>query len=130
MGTEEVRKVLKSFGLTEKETDVYMFLARQGARRTGEIAKGLRIHRTEIYRILKSLQDKNLVELTLEAPTRYSAVHLKTIIDSFIKKKRGEAASVEIARQGLLADWNVISKYRPDPEVEKFTVVQGGNKIY
>jgi sugar-specific transcriptional regulator TrmB len=101
LGEEPVRKVLKSLGLTEKEVGVYIFLAKHGVQRSGEIGKRIKTDRSEVYRILKSLQAKGLVEATLEAPTRFTAVPFETILDSFIKAKRDEAASVETAKKGI-----------------------------
>jgi sugar-specific transcriptional regulator TrmB len=37
MGAEKVQKVLKSLGLTEKEAELYIFLAKHDALRSGEI---------------------------------------------------------------------------------------------
>lgn len=130
MGDETIRKVLKNFGLTEKETEVYIFLAKHGVLRSGEIAKGIKTHRAEIYRMLKSLQAKGLVEATLESPTRFTTVPFETVLDSFIKAKREETALIELAKQDLLSDWRNISKIGPEPALEKFVVIEGNRKIY
>jgi len=130
LGDEKVRKVLKNFGLTEKETEVYIFLAKHGVLRSGEISKGIKTHRAEVYRMLKSLQSKGLVQSTLESPTRFTTVPFETILDSFIKTKREEAASVESAKQDLLDDWKRISRHEPEPSLEKFVVIEGNHKIY
>jgi sugar-specific transcriptional regulator TrmB len=82
-------------GLTEKETEVYIFLSQGGILRSGQIARGIKTHRTEVYRILKSLQTKGLVLATLEVPTRFKASPFEMVLDSFIKGKREEAARVE-----------------------------------
>lgn len=130
MGDEKVRKVLKNFGLTEKEADIYIFLAKHGVQRSGEIAKGIKTHRAEVYRMLKSLQTKGLVQSTLESPTRFTTIPFETVIDSFIKTKKEEAASVESAKQDLLEDWKIISKHEPEPQLERFVVIEGNRKIY
>ncbi len=85
MSTEKVQQALKSLGLTEKEAEVYIFLAKHHALRSGEIAKGTRTHRVEVYRLLKSLQTKGVIAATLEAPARYTAAPLEGLLDSFIK---------------------------------------------
>lgn len=130
MGTEKVQKVLKNFGLTEKETELYIFLAKHGVLRAGAIAKGVRTQRVEVYRMLKSLQTKGVVEATLESPTRFITVPFETVLDSFIKAKREETALMESTKQSVLNDWEVISKIEPEPFLEKFVVVEGNNKIY
>jgi len=82
-----IEGVLSSFGLTEGEVEMYLFLAKHGVLKCGEIAKGMKRHTAQIYRVLKVLQSKGLVESTLEVPTRFAAVSLETIIDQRIKAK-------------------------------------------
>ena len=91
LSSGNIFKFLTNFGLTEKETEIYIFLAKHGVQRSGEIAKGIKTHRAEIYRMLKSLQIKGLVESTLESPIRFTIVPFETALDSFIQTKKGEA---------------------------------------
>ncbi len=125
-----MRKVLKNVGLTEKEADVYIFLAKHGALKGNEIAKQTRIDKAEVYRILKSLQGKDIVETTLEAPTRFVTVPFDKVIDSFVKARRDEAALIERKKKELLDDWKKISKTSLKLEAEKFVVIEGTSKIY
>src|SRR5208283_6176732 len=113
LSTENILKILRDFGLTKKEAEIYIFLAKHGVQRSGEIAKGIKTHRGEVHRMLKSLQTKGLIHSTLESPSRFATVPFETAIDSFIKTKRDEAASVESARRDLLEDWNLISIHEP-----------------
>ena len=130
MGEEQVEKVLKSFGLTDKEAEVYVFLAKHGVLKGGQIAKQMRMHKAEAYRFLKSLQSKGLVESTLESPTRFKAVPFGTALDLFVKAKRDEAALIESAKKELLSDWEKISKSKPETPSERFVVIEGNNRIY
>jgi len=130
MGTEKVQKVLSNLGLTDKEAELYIFLAKHEPLRSGEISKGIRTHRVEVYRMLKSLQTKGAVQATLESPTRFTTVPLETILDSFIKAKREETALMESTKQSVLKDWRNISKIDLKYSLEKFMVIQGNKKIY
>ena len=130
MGTEKVQKVLSNLGLTDKEAELYIFLAKYEPLRSGEISKGIRTHRVEVYRMLKSLQTKGAVQATLESPTRFTTVPLETILDSFIKAKREETALMESTKQSVLKDWRNISKIDLKYSLEKFMVIQGNKKIY
>ena len=123
-------EILKEVGLTEKEATVYIFLSQRGIQRSGEIAKGVKTHRAEVYRILKNLQDKGFVEATLESPTRFIPVPFATIIDSFVESKQQEADKIEKARQELLENWNALTKPRMELMPEKFAVLEGRQKIY
>jgi len=130
LAEEPIRKVLKNFGLTEKEAEVYIFLAKHGVLKGGEIARQIKKDKAQVFRILKSLQTKGLVESTLEVPTRFTAVPFESVLDLSIKAKRDEAALIESTKKELLIYWKNISKARLEPPLEKFVVIEGSNKIY
>jgi sugar-specific transcriptional regulator TrmB len=97
-----VKKILKDFGLTEKEAEMYVFLTKYGALRSGEISRLAKIDKGEVYRILKSLGTKGLIEKTMEAPARFMSTPFERAIDSFIKNKREEVSIVERKRNELI----------------------------
>jgi sugar-specific transcriptional regulator TrmB len=130
LGEETVEKILKEFGLTEKEIDIYAFLAKHGVLKSIEVARQIRKDKAQVLRILKSLQSKGLVESTLEAPKRFSAVPLEKILDAFAKAKRDEATFIESTKNELLLYWKSIGKTRLEGPLEKFMVIEGTNKIY
>jgi len=125
-----IEKTLNNIGLSEKEAEVYLFLGKRGALKGREITKQLKINKGQVYRILKSLQKKGLVETTLEYPTRFIAVPLEKVIDSFIKSKREEVTQIEETKKNLLSDWNKISQKEIDTSLEKFGVIEGKKKIF
>jgi sugar-specific transcriptional regulator TrmB/pimeloyl-ACP methyl ester carboxylesterase len=130
MSQKKAKTVLKDFGLTSKEADVYLFLARHEVLTGGEVAKQTKIARSLVYRILKSLQAKGLVEPTLESPKRFVAIAFENALDLVIKTRQEEALLVERAKKDLLEDWRVISEAKPIARIEKFTVIEGNKKIY
>jgi sugar-specific transcriptional regulator TrmB len=129
LNDDPIKKLLDDFGLTEKEIRIYIFLSRFGALRSGEITKQTRIDKGEVYRLLKSLQIKGLIEITLESPSRFIAIPFEKAIDSFVKYKREEANLVEKKKDELLEDWKKITKPTLAPLVEKFVVIEGRQKI-
>jgi hypothetical protein len=130
LGEELVKKILKTLCLTEKEVEVYIFIAKHGVLKCSEIAKGMKRHKSQIYRILKILQSKGLIEATLEAPCRFSAVPLENVLDLSIKAKLDEAACIESAKKDVLTYWNSINHPELDEPLEKFIVIEGSDKIY
>jgi sugar-specific transcriptional regulator TrmB len=130
LSEETIRKTLRNFGLTEKEAEVYIFLAKRGVLKGGEISKQTRTQKAPIYRALKCLQAKGLVESTLEFPARFTAVPFENVIDSNIKLKQEEAAQIAIQKKDLLSYWQNIKKAGPEPQLEKFTVIEGNQRIY
>jgi sugar-specific transcriptional regulator TrmB len=130
LGKETVEKILKDFGLTEKETEVYVFLAKHGVLKSREAARQIKKDKAQVLRILKSLQSKGLVESTLEAPKRFSAVPLGKVLDAFVKAKRDEATLIENAKKDLLLHWKSIGRPQIEAPLEKFVVIEDTNKIY
>ena len=86
--TGAIEKALRDFGLSEKEIEVYILLGKRGPKKGIEITKQLKMHKGQVYRTLKSLQKKGLVEVTLEYPARFTAVPFENLIDSYIKTKK------------------------------------------
>jgi sugar-specific transcriptional regulator TrmB/pimeloyl-ACP methyl ester carboxylesterase len=127
---ESIKKILLNFGFTDKEVEIYVILAKHGVMTGGEISKHSKMKRPNIYRILKSLQQKGVVEQTLEAPTRFSSVPFEKILDKNIRIKQEEAIALEKAKKVLLNDWDNISSSRIKPEIGKFFVIEGNRKIY
>jgi sugar-specific transcriptional regulator TrmB len=126
----KVEEALHNFGLTEKETQIYIFLAKHGAQGGREIASGTKTAKSVVYRKLKSLQRKGFVESSLEYPVRYSAVPFETILDLNIRAKHEEARKMENSKRSLLTDWSKISISEPEYPIEKFAVIEGDSKIF
>jgi sugar-specific transcriptional regulator TrmB len=130
LGEDIVRKTLRNFGLTEKETDIYIFLAKHGVLKGGEISKQTKTQKALVYRILKSLQAKSLVESTLEFPARFTPIPFENVIDLNIRVKHEEAAQIASQKKELINYWQKIKKAEPEPQLEKFTAVEGRTLIY
>ena len=130
MSEESVRNTLRNFDLTEMEADIYIFVAKRGVLKGGEISKQTKMQKAQVYRVLKSLQKKGLVESTLEFPARFTAVPFENVIDLNIKTKQDEAAQIAAQKKELLNYWQNIKKVGPELSLEKFSVIDGNRKIY
>lgn len=124
------RKILEKFGLTEKEAEVYVFLAKRGVLKGGEVGKGLKMHKAQAYHTLKSLQSKGMVEATVESPAHFAAVPLGEVIDSIIRAKREEASYLENDKKGLLSSWKAAKPAENESRTERLMVIEGKSKIY
>jgi sugar-specific transcriptional regulator TrmB len=129
LSEEVIQKALRSFGLTEKETAVYVFLAKHGVTKGRDISKQTKMDKALVYRALKSLQTRGLVEVTVEFPARFTAVSFEKVIDLNIKAKQDEAAEIKEKKSELLKYWQKIEKPEPEPPLEKFNVIEGNTKI-
>jgi sugar-specific transcriptional regulator TrmB len=128
LSEKTIKKVLINSGLTEKEAEVYIFLAKHGASKTRKIARLMKKDKAQIFRILKRLQTKGFAESTLEFPARYTVVPFENVLDSVVKAKQEEVAFIENAKKDLL---EYLRKNRQaEPSIEKFVVIKGNKKIY
>ena len=127
---KKIKDALKDFGLTEKEAELYIFLAKHGVLTGGEVAKQTKMHRPIVYRILKSLEKKGFVESTLESPTRFSSVLFENVLEKNIRVKYEEATLLERTKDSLLSDWRKVYGSRIVPDVGKFFVIEGNRRIY
>jgi sugar-specific transcriptional regulator TrmB len=125
-----VEKALQNFGLTRKETQIYIYLAKHGVQKGVEIAERTKTAKAVVYRILKILHRKGVVESTLESPVRFKAVPFETLLDLKIKDKHEEAHQIERAKKDLIADWSKINNGKSESPIEKFVVIEGNRKIY
>jgi len=130
LSVKKIRQALKDFGLSQKEAEIYISLAKHGALTGGEISKLTKTHRPTVYRFLKILQKKGVVESTLESPTRYVAIPFETILESNIQTKKEEVAKIEKAKNDLLSDWKSIRKIGVELHLNKFVVIEGRRGIY
>ena len=127
---KNIKETLKEFGLTEKEAELYIFLAKHGVLTGGEISKQTKTHRPIVYRTLKSLQKKGVVESTLESPIRFSSVTFENVLEKNIRAKYEEATLLEKTKNSLLSDWKKVYGTRIVPDIGKFFVIEGNRKIY
>lgn len=128
--SKSITLFLKNFGLTKKESTIYMFLAKSGVQKAGDISIRLKMHKAQVYSILKKLQNCGIVEATLEVPMRFIAIPFEKALDLLIKAKKVEARSLEGNKSKLIAHWESIDISRDSPPSERFVFLKGRSKIY
>jgi len=126
----EVLKVLHELGLSKRESEVYFFLSQHGMQQVASISTRLKIERVQTYRTLRNLQEKGVIEATLEAPTRFAAIPFETLLDSLVKTKKAEASTLEAKRTELMSYWRSLSAKGLENPVPKFRVLIDRKRIY
>jgi len=129
-GENSVKKTVRELGLTEIESKAYLFLAKCGPLKGGEIAQNLKMPKSQIYFVLKRLQSKGWAHSTLEFPARFAAVPLAEVLDSQIKLKREEAQVMESTKKDILSQYDSFARDEEEVAPEKFIVIEGLNKIF
>ncbi len=130
MGEENLKKVLRNFGLTDSEVEVYLFVSRHGVLSGTDIAHLIRKDKAQTFRTLKNLQTKGFVETTLEVPARFAPVTFEKVLELTVKAKQDEAAHIEEAKGQLLDYWKGLAKRSIDDSLEKFVVIEGRRRVY
>ena len=70
----EVISLLKDYGLSEDESQMYLSLLRIGSGKASEISYNSKIDRVRGYKILDNLKNQGFVTSTLSSPTIFSAI--------------------------------------------------------
>jgi sugar-specific transcriptional regulator TrmB/predicted transcriptional regulator len=130
LSEKDITKFLQVLGLSKREIEVYMFLAKSGVQSTSFVAKKLRMERVQAYRTFKKLQEKGFIQATLERPTRFTIVPFGTLLESFINAKKSEIASLNEQKENLMSTWQAISAPESECQVAKFAVITGKKKIH
>ena len=130
MSEKDVTKFLQILGLSKREIQVYMFLAKSGVQSTSFVAKRLKMERVQAYRTFKKLQEKGFIEATLERPTRFTIVPFEALVDQFINAKKNEVTSLSDQKSSLLTAWQSISAPESEYPVAKFSIITGKKKIH
>ncbi|HLN89189.1 MAG TPA: helix-turn-helix domain-containing protein [Candidatus Binatia bacterium] len=125
-----IEETLTRFGLLKNEIRVYMYLARAGEKKAGEIAESIALHRTETYRILRDLEKKGIVFSIFEKPLKFTAVPLDKAIDLLVDAQKIKIKLLEQEKRSLVELWESM----PQPKVETakkelFQMLEGEQQV-
>lgn len=109
-----IEETLGRFGLLKNEIRIYVYLARAGDKKAGEIAEAISLHRTETYRILRELERKGIVFSIFEKPLKFTAVPLDKAIDLLVDAEKIKIKLLEQEKTSLVELWQSM----PQPKVE------------
>ena len=130
MSEKDITKFLQTLGLSKREIQIYLFLAKGGVQSTSFAAKRLKMERVQAYRTFKKLQEKGFIEATIERPTRFSIVPFESLLESFIASRRSEVDTLNEQKESLLSSWRNVSIPESEYTVAKFSVISGKKKIH
>jgi sugar-specific transcriptional regulator TrmB len=131
MSTKALTEQLLDYGLTDQESQIYVYVAKRGPSLAGEISKALKIQRGQTYNILKTLQKKGIVEALASRPARFSATALPKALDILMQAHQQRQYAMEKARPQLLAVWeSTLMTGTAEILEEKFQFLTGVESIY
>ncbi len=103
-----MQEILVKLGFTETEAHIYLCLTKEGPKKGRDISQALKLYSPQLYRTLKKLQSKGIVNASPEYPTRFSAVPFDKVLDLFIRANMGEAKHLIQNKEKLLSNWRTI----------------------
>ncbi len=127
---EKLREELGEYGLTDNEAKVFMHLLKLGPMKASEIGLSLGISRTEVYNILTSLQNKGIIEASLDRPARFSAIGFEKALDILIEAEKRRVMTMEKSKEELMEIWKTVRVPSKVEEQEKLQLLKGIEQIY
>jgi HTH-type transcriptional regulator, sugar sensing transcriptional regulator len=125
-----IEETLTRFGLLKNEIRVYLYLARAGEKKAGEIAEAIALHRTETYRILRDLEKKGIVFSIFEKPLKFTAVDLDKAIDLLVDAQKIKIKLLEQEKPSLVELWQSMPQAKQETaKKELFQMLEGDQQV-
>jgi sugar-specific transcriptional regulator TrmB len=125
-----IEETLARFGLMKNEIKVYLYLARTGEMKAGDIAEAISLHRTETYRILRELEKRGIVYAIFEKPLKFTAVSLDKAIDMLVDAQKIEIRLLEQEKESLVELWSSIPQPKAiNAEKQLFQMLEGEQQV-
>jgi sugar-specific transcriptional regulator TrmB len=99
-----------NLGLSQRDAEVYVFLAKEGPQKARNIAEALKVYKQQLYCSLKNLRDKSIVNATLKHPAEFSAIPFDKALDLLVKAHLKETQSIEQDKEEILSQWRSMIK--------------------
>jgi len=105
MSLERVLKALASLGLSQTDSQVYIYLVTEGPAKARKIINSLTINKRQIYRSLKRLQNNGVTSANDERPSEFSAVPFEELLDLLVEVKKEQAKTLQASKEELISDF-------------------------
>ena len=110
MSKERITKALKGFGFSTIDTQVYFFLAKQGAHEISEIISALNLPERKVRASLKDLQNMSVIKASIEYPLTFEALSFEEVINLIIEIKKEQAKTLKASKDELLSSWRSLTE--------------------
>jgi len=105
LSLERIIKTLEGFGLKRIDAEVYVYLAKKGPLKAGEVATALKLSKQKLYPILKNLQNRGMVTVNLQCPSLFIAVAFEKVLNMLVKADLEQAQAIKETNKELLSSW-------------------------
>ena len=105
LSLDRVLKSLRSLGISQGDAEVYIYLAKEGPKKVGDLSNALKLSRQQVYLNLKKLREKQIVKTSDDRPSIFYAVGFEQVIDLLVKIKKEQSVAVLETKEELLSSW-------------------------
>ncbi len=100
-----VQELLMKLGLTQNESEVYIYLNERGSKKAKEIAQNQKIHRTQAYHLLTALQNKGMITVISDRITKFEGIEFEQVLDILINNELKKIEKIQLMRSELNELW-------------------------
>ncbi len=119
------------YGLSDRESLVYLSLLAHGQQSAGEIAKAVQIRRMEAYRIIKRLADSGVVLATPGNPVKYTGEPIEQVVAMMMDRQMKKLEEMEKGRAEVVSIGRTMApRSGKQREEYSFRMLQGREQIY
>ena len=106
-------ETLAGFGLKPSDAHVYVFLAKKGPHTEKDLCNILTMPKHQVYQCLRNLENRGIVNATLERPAQFTAAPFEKVLDLLTKAKLEEAERTRQDKDEALSDWQSLMNEAP-----------------
>ena len=110
MNHEQLLRILVDLGIKRLDAEIYLYLATTGPKKGQTVSNELKISKTQVYRSLKELQSKGMVNSSSEYPASFSAVLFDKVSDLLVRTKKEQIKALKASKEELLSTWRSIAE--------------------
>ncbi len=110
---EQILRTLASFGLSQADARVYIFLAKKGPHTQEDLCNSLRIPEDRLHHCLKELETKGIITVSSENLLLFYALPFEKVLDLLLKTKLEEIRRTQQDAEEAISDWRSQTKKKP-----------------
>ena len=123
---QEQIRILTELGLTSCEARVYIAIASMGTCTARSISKSAKVTKPDVYRSLKTLQERALIEKIISSPTLFKALPVGEIISLLLERKDKEYKLLQEKSKQLKRSFkNNLLVPEPQESEQQFILISG-----